>query len=340
MYLKRFLVVTSLILLVLIAFSVSVLFFPNISTQQKKAYVYIENNYQLEDVLEALSSEAKLKSSFSFSLLAKLSKYSEQIKPGRYELKDKMSNFELIRLLYSGRQTPVKLMFNNIRTKEQLAAKLSEQIMADSTSIVTLLNDTSFLKEYDLNPYTSIIIFLPNTYEVFWTSDAKQIFERMHKEYNRFWTAERKARAEAIPLTQAEVSTLASIVEEETNKKNEKDIIAGLYINRLKKNMPLQADPTLKFASGNFALRRITGEHLRADSPYNTYKYPGLPPGPIRISSAETIDAVLNYKKHKYLFMCAKETLNGEHNFSSSFTEHLQNARKYQQALNKMEIYN
>ena len=266
-------------------------------------------------------------------------RYDQKIRPGRYEIYAGMSNFTLIRNLRSGRQKPLKLTFNNIRTKEQLAGRLGKQLMADSTKIIQLLNDSAFLSAYGLTPNTSISTFIPNTYEVFWDLDALELFERMKKEYDKFWTVDRKAKAAAIPMSELEVSTLASIVEEETNGKTERPTVAGLYINRLKIGMPLQADPTVKFAVGNFGLRRITGEHLRFISPYNTYKNTGLPPGPIRVSTPDGIDAVLNYSKHNYIFMCAKETLNGEHNFAIDYKEHKANARKYQKALNERKIF-
>ena len=211
--------------------------------------------------------------------------------------------------------------------------------MADSASILQHLNDSAFLTKYELNPNTSVALFIPDTYEVFWDMAADELFERMKKEYDRFWNDERKEKAALIPMTEVEVSTLASIVEEETNSKSERPIVAGLYINRLKTDMPLQADPTVKFAYGDFSLRRITGTHLRTQSPYNTYKNKGLPPGPIRLATASGIDAVLNHEKHNYIFMCAKETLNGEHNFAATYAEHQVNARKYQKALDERKIF-
>jgi len=245
----------------------------------------------------------------------------------------------LIRILRSGRQTPVKLTFNNIRTKQQLAARLSTELMADSTSILKLLNDTAFLASYNLNPNTSISLFIPNTYEVFWNLNAKELFERMNKEYAKFWTDERKAKAAAIPLTPTEVTTLASIVEEETNNKHDRPMVAGLYINRMKAGMPLQADPTVKFALGDFGLKRILFGHLRTESPYNTYKHLGLPPGPIRVATENGIDAVLNYTHHKYIYMCASETLNGEHKFAATWEEHQVNAKKYRKGLDDRKIH-
>ncbi|MDO9152213.1 MAG: endolytic transglycosylase MltG [Paludibacter sp.] len=325
----------------LVFFYLGFLFFaPNIQKKSdEKAYLRIPDNSTFEHVIDSLELNANVFSTISFRQASKFLGYGQKIRPGRYELKNGMNNFQLIRKLRSGNQTPVRLTFNNIRTKEQLAKRLSTQLMADSVQIVNLLNDTAFLSVNHLNPYNSISVFIPDTYEVFWDLDATEIFERIMKEYNKFWTNERKMRAASIPLTQTEVSILASIVEEETNSKRELPIVAGLYINRLKKDIPLQADPTVKFAVGDFSLKRILIEHVLKISPYNTYRNTGLPPGPIRVASVNGIDAVLNYTHHDYVFMCAKETLNGEHNFAVTWNEHQQNAKKYQQALNERKIF-
>lgn len=324
--------------LAIFIYFIYVFFVPNIKSEEgQNSYLYIYDNSSFHVVKDSLEQHLVVPS--TFNLAARLMKYGKKIRPGRYELKNGMNNFTLIRKLRNGSQSPVRLTFNNIRTKEQLARRLSKQLMADSASIVQLLSDSIFLSQYGFNTYNSVSIFIPDTYEIFWDSDASEIFERMLKEYKKFWTTERKTKAAQIPLTLTEVSTLASIVEEESNLSKERPVIAGLYINRLRKNMPLQADPTLKFAYGDFSLRRVGGELLRTNSPYNTYKNTGLPPGPIRITTANAIDAVLNYKNHDYIFMCAKETLNGEHNFAVSWAEHQQNARRYQQALNARNIF-
>ena len=326
--------------LIFFLYLVIVFFAPSIQKKtDEKAYLRIPDNSTFENVIDSLEHNSNLMAVFTFRQASKLFRYGNKIRPGRYELKNGMSNFELIRKLRSGNQTPVRLTFNNIRTKEQLAKRLSSQLMADSVQILNLLNDTAFLSVNNLNPNNSISIFIPDTYEVFWDMDATEIFNRMMKEYKKFWTDERKMKAAAIPLTPTEVSTLASIVEEETNSKAERPKVAGLYINRLKIDMPLQADPTVKFALGDFALRRVLYKHSSFNSPYNTYKINGLPPGPIRVASANGIDAVLNYSHHDYIFMCAKETLNGEHNFAVNYAEHMINAAKYQRALNERKIF-
>jgi len=317
-----------------------IFFAPNIFPgSNEKSYLCIPENSTYNDVTILLEKKGRVLNLSAFNQVSGILHYGEKIRSGRYELRKGMNNFQLVRILRSGRQTPVHLTFNNIRTKQQLAVRLSEQLMADSTSILKLLNDPEFLKTYNLNPETSIALFIPNTYEVFWNINATQLFDKMSKEYAKFWTEERKAKAAAIPLSQAEVCTLASIVEEETNNRKDRPMVAGLYINRLKAGMPLQADPTIKFALGNFGLKRILFGHLRTESPYNTYKNSGLPPGPIRVSTPNGIDAVLNYAHHNYLYMCAAETLNGEHKFAVTWQEHLQNAKKYRQTLNELNIH-
>jgi UPF0755 protein len=329
-----------LIALAIFLYFTGIFFVPNIFPNTgEKAFLCIPDSSTFNDVTTLLSKDAHVLNMSSFKQVAGLLRYGTKIHSGRYALKSGMNNFQLIRLLRSGHQTPVRLTFNNIRTKEQLAAKLGMQLMADSTSILKLLNDTAFLATYHLNPYTSISLFVPNTYEVFWNINAKDLFKRMGKEYSNFWTEERKAKAAAIPLTLAQVSTLASIVEEETNNKQDRPMVAGLYLNRLKAGMPLQADPTIKFAVGDFTIKRVLFGHLRTVSPYNTYKNTGLPPGPIRVSTPEGIDAVLNYTHHKYIYMCAAETLNGKHKFAATWAEHQVNAKKYRDELNKRQIF-
>jgi len=317
---------------------VYILFAPNISVDKTQdGYLYIRDNEQMEDLIQSLDESGSIRNVSSFQQVAALMGY-KKIRPGRYDLSDATTNFTLVRMLRSGRQKPVKLTFNNIRTKEQLAGRLSKELMADSVSIVSLMNDSAYLAPFGFDKNTAIANFIPDTYEVFWDLDAREVFERMNKEYLKFWTDERKAKADSIPMTPVEVATLAAIVEEETNNKSERPQVAGLYINRLKTNMPLQADPTLKYAVGDFSIRRLRLEHILYISPYNTYRNKGLPPGPIRVASANGIDAVLNHVKHNYIYMCAKETFDGQHNFAVTYPEHMANARRYQQALNARNI--
>ena len=314
-----------------------ILFAPNFETTEEERYIYIHDNCSFDELTDQLH-EKGMKNIKTFRLTARVLKYDTQIKTGRYKINKGMSNARLIRKLRNGNQDPVRLTFNNIRTKEQLAGRISRQLMADSLSILTLLNDTEFLSSHGLNKETAVSYFIPNTYEFFWDTDASELFLRMKREYEIFWNEDRKAKAAAIPLSQIEVLTLASIIEEESNKSFEHPIIAGLYINRLKRGMPLQACPTVKFALNDFTIQRILYKHLETQSPYNTYIYQGLPPGPIRMASIRCIDAVLNYEKHNYIFMTAKEDFSGEHNFAATGDEHARNARRYQQALNKRGI--
>jgi UPF0755 protein len=333
----KWLVHTFIAVLLYVAY---IFFAPNIFLKSnEKAFLCIPDSSSFNNVTVLLEKNANVLNMSAFNQVSMLLRYNQKIRSGRYELKKGMNNFQLVRILRSGRQTPVRLTFNHIRTKQQLAARLGTQLMADSTSILKLLNDTAFLATYQLNPNTSVALFIPNTYEVFWNLNAKQLFERMNKEYRKFWTDERKAKAASIPLSPVEVSTLASIVEEETNNSHDRPMVAGLYINRLKAGMPLQADPTVKFALGDFGLKRILFGHLRTDSPYNTYKNLGLPPGPIRVTTPDGIDAVLNYTHHNFVYMCAAETLNGEHKFAATWQEHQVNAKKYRQTLNEMKIH-
>lgn len=315
------------------------LFFkPNVLTGDEKfTYLYVYDSDTKKDVFDQLKQQSTVKHPSSLLQVASLLKY-EKIRSGRYKVDNKMNNLELIRMLRNGNQTPLQLQINNIRTKENLAAKLSQQLMADSLEFISLLSDSAYQATFGLNPETALTLFLPNSYEVYWNIQPEKLFDRMAKEYQKFWNEERRKKAAAIPLSVTEVGILASIVDAESNASNEKPIIAGLYINRLEKGIPLQADPTVIFAANDFTIRRVLNAHTKIDSPYNTYKYKGLPPGPIRIASIDGIDAVLNYSKHNYIFMCAKETLNGEHNFAVTWQEHLQNARKYQNALNERGI--
>ena len=309
---------------------------PN-STSEK--YIYIPTGAEFTDVVKVLSENGLLINANSFEWLAVTKKYTNNIKPGRYVINRNLNNNQLINLLRSGRQTPIKVTFNNLRNKEQLAGKIARQIEADSVDILTYINDTVFL---NLNGFTKenvVCLFLPNTYEFYWNTSAEQFVSRMQTEFNAFWNTSRKAKAKKIKLNYFEVAALASIVEKEQNiKRDERPDIAGLYLNRLKKRMKLESDPTLIFALNDFTIKRVLNKDKKVDSPYNTYKHKGLPPGPICVPSINAIDAVLNASDHKYIFMCAKEDFSGYHNFAKTYAKHLINASKYQKALNKRKI--
>tara|TARA_B110001454_G_C12715736_1_gene432497 strand:- start:1704 stop:2774 length:1071 start_codon:yes stop_codon:yes gene_type:complete len=313
---------------------------PNIvlPNDASEKYIYIPTSADFSDVIKVLSENGLLINANSFKWVANRKNYTQNIKPGRYFINRELNNNELINLLRSGEQVPVKVTFNNLRTKGALAGKVSAQMEADSIAIMEHLNDTVFLLETGLNTNNVTSLFIPNTYEFYWNTSAKEFLERMQKEYNKFWNKERLKKAARIGLTKFEVSSLASIVEMESYKKDERPIIARLYLNRLKKRMKLQSDPTIIFAIGNFSIRRVLTKDLKIDSPYNTYLHKGLPPGPICIPSINAIDAVLNASKNDYLFMCAKEDFSGYHNFAKTAREHSKNARKYRRALNKRKI--
>jgi UPF0755 protein len=296
-----------------------------------KEFVYIKNNQNFDCLVNNLNNRDLIKSNLSFRICARIFNAQKNMKIGAYAVRNGMNNYHFFKNITNGRQTPVNLKINNIRLKTQLASKISKQTNIDSLELINHLNDSVFLQKYGLNPYTAIALFIPNTYEVYWTLSIDELFDRMKKEYGVFWTDERRKKAAEIPLSPVEAAILASIVEEESNKSYEKPIIAGLYLNRLKTGMKLQADPTARFALGDFGITQVLNSYTRINSPYNTYIYKGLPPGPIRVPSAEGIDAVLNYDKNNYLFMCAKPEFNGEHNFAHSYTEHL----KYQAAYHK-----
>jgi UPF0755 protein len=300
--------------------------------------IYIDEKRDYNKLLADLKSEAKIKDLALFEALATRMNYSKNSKPGKYQIKPSMTCLEAVRMLRNGQQTPVKITFNNIRLKTDLAERVGEQLMSGPERLLEALNNPVVCESLGFDTTTIVSMFIPNTYEMYWTLTVDNFLQRMKKEYDRFWTAERLEKAKELSLSPVEVSVLASIVEEETADKPEYPVVAGLYINRLRKGMLLQADPTVKFAIGDVMLRRILFSHLEVDSPYNTYKHQGLPPGPIRIPSISGIDAVLNYTQHYYLYMVAKEDFSGKHNFAVSLSEHNRNARKYQEALNRNHI--
>jgi len=304
----------------------------------KISYIYIDEKKDYETVLKQLETQSHIKDIRLFKQLASYMKYPSNIKMGKYEIKPQLNYLELVRMLRNGNQVPVRLTFNNVRLKKELAEKIGTQFMFGQESLMDKLNNQGVCQSFGFDTITIVSMFIPNTYEIYWTVSVTQFLERMKKEYDRFWTAERLRKAREISLSPLEVTVLASIVEEETANLSEYPIVAGLYINRLQKGMLLQADPTVKFAVGDFELRRILLTHLAIDSPYNTYKNHGLPPGPIRIPSIQGIDAVLNYTHHNYLYMVAKEDFSGRHNFAVTLSEHNRNADKYREALNRNQI--
>jgi UPF0755 protein len=304
------------------------------------AYLYIHTGSDYEDLINSLNSLNVVTDIRTFEQTAKLKNFSEKVYPGKYFLEKGMTNNELINMLRSGKQKPVKLTFNNIETIEEFSGKISQFIEADSVEIYELLTDNAILEKYQFSRINIISLFIPNTYEFYWNTSAEKFIEKMYQEYSNFWTDERLKKAQSLNLTKQEVATLASIVQaEQREHSSEKPRIAGLYINRLRRGMMLQSDPTLIFASGDFSKKRVLNRDKEIDSPYNTYKYTGLPPGPINMPEISSIDAVLNYEKNEFIFMCAKENFSGYHNFSVNAKQHGIYARRYQDALNRKKIW-
>ncbi len=312
---------------------------PLVTIEDNSTVFYIANGSDFNNVKDDLYKEGIIDNKSTFDMMADIKSYKENIKPGRYIIKNKMTANELVSLLRSGAQSPIRVTFNNIRFLPKFAGKVSEKFEFDSLQLITLLNDKEFIKELGYNEETIISLFLPNTYEMWWNTTPEKFIIRMQKEHDDFWNEERLAKAKKIGLTPTELITLASIVQEETNKTNEMSRIAGVYINRLKVGMLLQADPTARFAYGDFSVKRVTYDYLKIDSPYNTYVYKGLPPGPICMANPITIDKVLDYESHKYYYFCAKPNNSGSHAFARNLRQHNNNANAYHRYLNKQRIY-
>lgn len=314
------------------------IYWPN--TQVKdKGIIYIQEGDSFDTVLEILQSKGYIENMYTLRKVAGWKKYPERIKSGRYRLRDRMSNNALVNLLRSGNQEAVNFTFNNVRTFQQLAGIVDRQLEMDSVVFLEAVQNPEIAKEFGFTPENFRTMFLPNTYQIYWNISPADFISKMAVEYKRFWNSSRQEKAKKTGLSPVEVIILASIVEEETVKPEEYPVIAGVYINRIKKDIPLAACPTLKYAWGDFSLQRILTKHTEIDSPYNTYKYIGLPPGPVRMPSIQVIDAVLNYQKHDYLFFCAKSDFSGEHHFSRTLRQHNEYARQYHEALNRRRIY-
>lgn len=316
-----------------------IIFTPNLLVDEGDRSFYIHSGATFDEVRNALYEGRYLNDVVSFGFLAKLMDYDKAVKPGHYIIKGNSTNIETIRMLRAGEQTPVNITFSNVRLIEELSEKVCANVELEPAEFDSLLLDPETPGKYGFEEENFKTMFIPNTYEVYWTISAEDLLDRFKKEYDAFWNEERRAKAEEIGLTRAEVSVLASIVQAESRHRDESPVIAGLYLNRLKKGMLLQADPTLVYAIGDFNIQRVLNAHKTIDSPYNTYKFVGLPPGPINFPSITSLDAVLNHEKHNYLYMCAKEDFSGYHNFTASLSQHMQNARRFQQALNNAKIY-
>jgi UPF0755 protein len=338
--LKKFII--TLVILLFIGLGGTLLFYylryfgPNVTG--KKEYLYIHTGEGFDSVYKTIRDEGIVKDTTTFAWAAHNMKYVNRVKPGKYRLHEGMSNRALIRMLQLGEQEQVELSFHVFRTKEQFAAFVSTKLEVDSNTILHYLDSTQFVQQYDLNTDNAFVIFMPDSYKFYWNVSPEKFFKRMYGHYETFWTPERKQQASALNLSQAQVSILASIVDAEAVYDDEMPTIAGLYLNRLKKGMKLEADPTVIFAVHDFTIHRVLNKYLVVNSPYNTYQHTGLPPGPIMMPSVNAVKSVLNYQKSDYLYMVAKDDFSNRHNFATNMADHLINAHKFQKALNERNI--
>jgi UPF0755 protein len=312
---------------------------PNILVDKESRFLYIPTGASFSEVQSILYQQNLVNNMVAFSFLAKIMNYDDLVKPGKYLLEPNMNNREAIRMLRAGEQVPVNITFNNVRLLEELPFKICRGIELEPGNFQRKLEDSITWLRYGYDQNTFKCMFIPNTYEVYWTITADELLDRMYQEHEAFWDPQRKQKADSIGLDSNEVTILASIVKAECKMQEEAPVIAGLYINRLQRNYALQADPTVVYANKDFTIKRVLNKHKEIDSPYNTYLYPGLPPGPINMPEPVYIDAILNYSRHNYLYMVAKEDFSGFHYFSSNLREHLRYAARYQRALNREGIF-
>lgn len=337
---RKFIIALALIIIVALAatgvFYYLRLYGPNVTDQQE--YLYIRTGSNFEDVYKTIREQGIVRDSTTFMWAANNKKYTTRVKPGRYRLKSGMSNRDLLNMLISGRQEPVKVALKNLRMKENFAGYISKKLEADSISIISLLDSTEYQHKLGFTKDNIYVIVLPNTYEFYWNATPKKIMAHLYGAYQKFWTPERKQKAEAIGLTPVKVSILASIVDAEALHDGEMPAIAGLYLNRLKKGMKLESDPTVIFAANDFTIHRVLNKQLTIVSPYNTYMNAGLPPGPIMMPSINAINSVLDYQHNNYIYMCAKDDFSGYHNFATTMAQHQINAQKFRKALDERNI--
>jgi len=337
---KKFVIILVLIIIVSLALTginyYKKYFGPNVTDSRQ--YLYIHTGSDFKAVYDSIKAQEIVKDTTTFLWAAQQMNYINRVKPGRYHLHPEMSNRKLINMLASGTQEPVTLSYHNLRLKEQFAGFISKKIEPDSTSIIHLLDSASYLKEYGFTPDNVYVVFLPNSYQLYWNTSPEKFFKKMYVNYEKFWTPERTQKAQAINLSPIQVSILASIVDAEALHDDEMPTIAGLYLNRLKIGMKLESDPTIIFAMKDFTIRRVLKRYLTYESPYNTYKYAGLPPGPIMMPSVNAVNAVLDYQKSDYIYMCAKEDFSRYHNFTNNLATHKANANRFQQALDERNI--
>jgi UPF0755 protein len=330
-----FFLLFSVLLISFAFYAYQISYTPNVLVGKQPRPLIIPKGADFKDVQAILHKGDYTQDLISFSFLSKLMDYDKQVKPGRYLLGANLTNIQAIRILRAGIQEPVNITFNNVRLVKDLSEKITRNLNMKPKEFEAALIKFAMDNPYGFNKDNVLSMFIPNTYEVYFNVSPEELIGRMHDEFEKFWNDERRKKASAMGLSPIEVSILASIVQAESIKHDEAPVIAGLYINRLKKDIPLQADPTLVYAVGDFSLKRVLNEHKEIDSPYNTYKNRGLPPGPVNMPEIFALDAVLDHAKTNYLYMCAKEDFSGRHNFTHSYRQHLNNAAKYQRALTR-----
>ncbi|MBL0329365.1 MAG: endolytic transglycosylase MltG [Bacteroidetes bacterium] len=344
-FLKKIIIATLLIIIVVGGvggyYAYKTIYQSNVNLGDKKSeIIYIPTGSTFDDVIRILGENNILKNRSTFELLAEKKKYKNAVKPGKYRILANMSNNALVNLLKAGIQEPIKINFNGLHTVDELLLRVGRRIEADSNALHQAIRDNGFLSKYGFNQDNVQALFIPENYEFYWNTSVEEFFDRMAKEYKFFWNEERKKKAKAIGYSQTDITTLASIVQgEQCCDNDEKKIIAGLYLNRLNDGMALQSDPTVIYAIGDFTIQRVSFEQTRVNSPYNTYVNKGLPPGPIGFAQQSSIDAVLNYEKSDYMYMCAKEDLSGKHYFAKTYEQHCVYAKKYRDALNAKNIH-
>lgn len=328
-----FYIIVSTLMITFVFYGYQICYTPNVLVDKEDRMFIIKSGATFESVRNDLYDNHFINDAVSFSFLARLSGFDKEINPGRYLLRRNMTNLQALKILKSGRQELVNVTFSVVRLQKDLAEKITKNTGLSPSEFDEALDQFIASNGDGFNKDNILCMFIPNTYQVYFNISPEDLVKRMNAEYKKFWTDERIAKTKELGFTPIEVSILASIVQAESIKQDEAPVIAGLYINRLKKNIALQADPTLVYAIGDFSLKRVLNGHKEIDSPYNTYKHPGLPPGPINVPRIASIDAVLNYQHHNYYYMCAKEDFSGYHNFANDLDEHNRNARKYQRAL-------
>jgi len=312
---------------------------PNFNVKKDQNFeLLIPEGATFKTLEDSLKKHDMVKDNLSFRFLSKVFGIQEKVRPGRYLIYETSGNWEILRKIRNGRQDALKVVINTWRLKEDIAGKLGKVLPFDSVYIYKRLDSSEYVASFGFTKETIPAIFIPDTYEVLWTSNFDSFMQKMNKQNKKFWNSTRIEEAKRLGMTPVQVATLASIVEGESKKSDEQARIAGVYWNRLQQSMPLQADPTVVFAWKDFTIKRVTGKYTALNSPYNTYKNIGLPPGPISIPNPKVIDKVLHLEKHQYLYFCAKENFSGYHSFAKTYEEHLVNAANYQMALDNNNI--